>query len=91
METKAFKGTVHTFDLNGKVRKVVDPRTIPAEIRDELCRRNNYWLDSIIGPNHTVAHFDLSRQDWRDMRYATKVATMTDQPIVYSQGNLTWC
>lgn len=83
METKAFKGTVHIFELNGEWRKVVDPRTIPADIRDELCRRNNYWLDSIIGPNHDVAYFDLKRQNWRDMRHARKVHTFTDENISF--------
>ena len=80
---KAFKGTVHVYELKGKIRKVVDPKTIPADIRDELCRRNNYWLDSVIGPNHTVAHYDLMRQNWRDMRNAVKVNTFHDQNISY--------
>ena len=91
MEAKAFKGTVHTFQLKGMVRRVIDPRTIPADIRDELCRRNNYWLDSMVGPNQHVAHFDLTRQNWRDMRHAVKIHTMTDQSIAYSDGVLTWC
>jgi hypothetical protein len=90
MEIKAFRGTVHVFDLKGKMRKVIDPRTIPAEIRDELCRRNNYWLDSIIGPNHDVAHFDLTRQNWRDMRHAVLQHTLSDQPITYDGAGLSW-
>lgn len=80
---KAFKGTVHIYELNGKIRKVVDPKTIPADIRDELCLRNNYWLDSIIGPNHTVAHYDLLRQDWRDMRHAILTESFYDQSLSY--------
>lgn len=89
---KAFKGTVHTYELKGKVRRVVDPKSIPSDIRDALCRRHNYWLDSIIGPNHTVAHFDLMRQDWRDMRHATLTHTMYDQPITYDEvnGRVVW-
>ena len=90
MEIKAFRGTVHKFVLNGKDRYVLDPSTIPAEIRDELCKRNNYWLDSIIGPNHDVAHFDFLRQDWRDMRHAVLKHTFTDRPVSYSNGTLTW-
>ena len=80
---KAFKGTVHVFMLNDKERKVVDPRSIPPDIRDALCLRRDYRLPSIIGPNHDVAHFDLSRQDWRDMRNAVKVNTFHDQNISY--------
>lgn len=89
---KAFKGTVHLFNLKGVTRKVVDPRSIPADIRDALCRRNNYWLDSILGPNHEVAHFDLTRQNWRDMRHATLVHTITDQNVSYNEntGLVAW-
>lgn len=65
-----FYGKVHTFNLKGKLRLVVDPSTIPSDIRDALCRQNNYWLPSIIGPNHKVAHYDMGRQGWRDMRHA---------------------
>lgn len=87
---KFFKGTVHVFELNGKLRKVVDPRTIPQEVRDALCVRHNYWLPSIIGPNHDVAHFDVNRQGWRDMRYAVKKHTFENQSVKYADGSLTW-
>ena len=89
---KAFKGTVHVLNLKGEVRKVVDPRTIPSDIRDALCQRNNYWLDSIIGPNQEVAHFDLRRQNWRDMRHAVKLHTLTEQSISYDEntGVVAW-
>lgn len=90
MDIKAFKGTVHVFELNGKERKVVDPRTIPHDIRDSLCVQHDYRLPSIIGPNHDVAHFDMGRQGWRDMRYAVKKHTFNDQPITYANGNLNW-
>ena len=87
---KAFKGTVHVFMLNDKERKVVDPRSIPTDIRDALCLRRDYRLPSIIGPNHDVAHFDLIRQDWRDMRYAVKKHTFTEQNVSFDGTNLAW-
>lgn len=87
---KAFKGTVHVFILNGKERKVIDPNTIPLDIKNELCSRKDYWLPSIAGPNHDVAHFDISRQNWRDMRNATLKHTFRNQPITYNGTNLAW-
>jgi hypothetical protein len=90
MDIKAFTGTVHIFTLNGKERKVVDPRSIPQDVRDALCVQHNYWLDSIIGPNHDVAHFDVTRQGWRDMRNAELKHTFNDQPITYASGILSW-
>jgi hypothetical protein len=90
MTVKAFKGTVHVFMLKDKERKVVDPRTIPHDIRDALCVRHNYNLPSLIGPNHDVAHFDLNRQDWRDMRYAKKVKSFFDQTITFNGDRWQW-
>lgn len=89
---KTFKGTVHTFKLRGQMREVVDPRTIPLDIRDALCRQHDYALPSIIGPNHDVAYFDLMRQNWRDMRYAEKVSTCYEQSITYDtvNGRVVW-
>ena len=87
---KAFKGTVHVFMLNDKERKVVDPRSIPNDIRDALCVQHNYHLPSIIGPNHDVAHFDLNRQGWRDMRYAMKKHTFTEQNVSFDGTTLAW-
>jgi len=91
METKAFKGTVHIYTLNGERRYVVDPRSIPSDVRDGLCIQHNYWLPSIIGPNHTVAHYDLTRKAWRDMRNATRDYTANEQTIIYDDGELKWC
>ena len=90
MTVKAFKGTVHVYILNGKERKVVDPRSIPSEIRDALCQQHDYSLPSIIGPNHDVAHFDVVRQGWRDMRYADRKHTFGNQSITYADGVLSW-
>jgi len=84
---KAFKGTVHLFTLNGKERRVVDPRTIPSDIRDALCLRHDYRLPSIIGPNHDVAHYDLMRKDWRDMRHAEKTQTFYNQNLSFSDSD----
>lgn len=81
---KAFTGTVHKFVLGAEPRFVVDPKTIPAGIRDELCMRNNYWLDSKIGPNQHVAHYDLTRQNWRDMRNAIRIETFENRLIQYN-------
>ena len=78
-----FFGTVHTFKLNGEERLVVDPYTIPSDIRDDLCIQHNYWLPSIIGPNHKVAHYDMGRQGWRDMRNAT-LESSRNTGIVYT-------
>lgn len=90
MNTKAFNGTVHVYTLKGVERKVVDPRTIPSDIRDELCKRHNYLLPSVIGPNHDVAHFDVVRQGWRDMRYAQRQHTFENQTITYENNTLLW-
>lgn len=92
MASTTFKGTVHRFKLKLEDRFVVDPQSIPANIRDALCQRYNYWLDSRIGPNHNVAHFDTLRQGWRDMRYAVKLDTYNDRDITYNDtdGTLHW-
>lgn len=83
MAVKTFTGTVHKFVLHLDTRFVIDPQSIPPQIRDALCKRHNYWLDSKIGPNHTVAHYDTMRQGWRDMRYGTKVESYEDRTIAY--------
>lgn len=90
MNIKAFKGTVHIFILNDKERKVVDPLSIPSDVRDDLCVQHDYTLPSIIGPNHDVAHFDVMRQGWRDMRNATLKHTFENQAITYADGTLSW-
>lgn len=92
MAVKTFNGTVHKFILKLDKRFVVDPATIPHDIRDALCQRHNYWLDSRIGPNHNVAHYDVMRQNWRDMRNAIKTETFENRTIAYDteSGNLFW-
>ena len=90
MDSKTFVGTVHHYMLDGKDRYVVDPQSIPPDIRDNLCLQQNYWLPSIIGPNHTFAHFDLNRQGWRDMRYAARKGTFGSQSIAVKDGLLHW-
>jgi hypothetical protein len=77
-----FRGTIHKFNLNGQERVVIDPCSIPSDVRDSLCIQHNYWLPSIIGPNHNVAHFDVGRQGWRDMRYAKLESTYNATVVV---------
>jgi hypothetical protein len=91
MEAKAFKGIVHIYKLNGESRFVVDPRAIPAEVRDALCVKQDYWRDSMIGPNHDVAHYDLNRKAWRDMRHAALLHSFDQQTIIYDGASLRWC
>lgn len=79
-----FSGTVKQFNLGGDIRTVIDPRTMPDRVRDAVCRQHNYRLPSIIGPNHDVAYYDMRRQGWRDMRYATEETSCDNVELVYS-------
>lgn len=83
-----FFATVHKYELpNNDIRTVIDPRTIPAEVREAFCLLG-YWKNSAIGPNQHVAYFDLAAQSWRDMRNA-KHREEFDSVIEYKSDMLT--